>query len=156
MFSLKLIIFRDTRLNLTMHSLYCSLLFNIFTVNLKYINYNKITLVHPNITADLCLLLVFFVHSSSMAKQENISELENVINPDPSTCEDSMEGRMDLVQVIVANQGFIAKLSSAILAQMAPQMLKQLSAVFQGQVDVRNPGVSQDQMGTQNQHHRII
>jgi hypothetical protein len=91
-----------------------------------------------------------------MAKQENISELENVINPDPSTCEDSMEGRMDLVQVIVANQGFIAKLSSAILAQMAPQMLKQLSAVFQGQVDVRNPGVSQDQMGTQNQHHRII
>ena len=37
-----------------------------------------------------------------MAEQENISELENVVNPDPSTREDSMEGRMDLVQAVVA------------------------------------------------------
>ncbi|CAB4013556.1 Hypothetical predicted protein [Paramuricea clavata] len=86
-----------------------------------------------------------------MAEQENISELENVVNPDPSTREDSMEGRMDLVQAVVADQGFIAKLSSAIMAQMAPQLLKQNSAVLQGQADVQNPGVSQDQTGTQNQ-----
>jgi hypothetical protein len=56
-----------------------------------------------------------------MAEQENISELENVVNPDPSTREDSMEGRMDLVQAVVADQGFIAKLASAIMAQMASQ-----------------------------------
>jgi hypothetical protein len=40
----------------------------------------------------------------------------------PSTREDSMEGRMDLVQAVVADQGFIAKLSSTIMAQMAPQL----------------------------------
>ena len=108
-----------------MHYLYCSLLFNIFTVNLKYINYNynKITFsVHPHITADLHPPFVFFVHSSSMAEQEDISELENFVNPDPSTREDSMEGRMDLVQAVVADQGFIAKLFSTIMAQMAPQL----------------------------------
>jgi hypothetical protein len=74
-----------------MHYLYYSLLFNIFTVNLKYINYNynynnnKITFsVHPHITVDLHPPFAFFVHSSSMAEQEDISELENVVNPDPS------------------------------------------------------------------------
>jgi hypothetical protein len=36
----------------------------------------------------------------------------------------------------VANQGFIAKLSSAIMEQMAPQLLNQNSAVLQGQADV--------------------
>jgi hypothetical protein len=40
-----------------------------------------------------------------MAEQENISELENVVNLDPSTREDSMEGRMDLVQADVQNPG---------------------------------------------------
>ena len=85
--------------------------------------------------------------------------MENVVNPDPSTREDSMEGRMDLVQAVVVDQGFITKRSSAIMAQMAPQLLKDLkqnSAVLQGQADVQNPRVSQDQTGTQKQTLPVV
>jgi hypothetical protein len=71
-----------------------------------------------------------------MAEQENISELENVVNPDPSTREDSMEGRMDLVQAVVADQGFIAKLSSAIMAQMASQLLNKSPQCFKAKTQM--------------------
>ena len=69
----------------------------------------------PDITAGLRPPSVFFVHSESMAEQENVSALESFDNPGPSTRETSMEGKnpssTELVQAIVADQGFITQLS---------------------------------------------
>ena len=92
-----------------------------------------------------------------MAEQENVSAPESFDNPGPSTRETSMEGKnlssTELVQAIVADQGFITQLSSAIMAQMAPQLRSvntHNTAVLQGQADgSQSPGVSQDQTGTQ-------
>ena len=68
-----------------------------------------------------------------------------------------MEGKnpssTELVQAIVADQGFITQLSSAIMAQMAPQLRSvntQNIAVLQRQADgSHSPKVSQDHTGTQ-------
>ena len=68
-----------------------------------------------------------------------------------------MEGKnpssTELVQAIVADQGFITQLSSAIMAQMAPQLRSvntQNIAVLQGQADgSHSPEVSQDHTRTQ-------
>ena len=91
-----------------------------------------------------------------MAEQENVSAPESFDNPGPSTRETSMEGKnpsTELVQAIVADQGFITQLSLAIMAQMAPQLRSvntHNTAVLQGQADAsQSPGVSQDQTGTQ-------
>ena len=77
-----------------------------------------------------------------MAEQENVSAPESFDNPGPSTRETSMEGKnlssTELVQAIVADQGFITQLSSAIMAQMAPQLRSvntHNTAVLQGQAD---------------------
>ena len=91
-----------------------------------------------------------------MAGQKNASALESFDNPGPSASKISAEGKnpsYELVQAIVADQRFITQLSSAIMAQMAPQLRSvstQNTAVVQGQADAsQSPGVSQDQMGTQ-------
>ena len=92
-----------------------------------------------------------------MAEQESVSAPESFDNPGPSSRETSMEGKnpssTELVQAIVADQGFITQLSSAIMAQMAPQLRSvntHNTAVLQGQADgSQSPGVSQDQTGTQ-------
>ena len=92
-----------------------------------------------------------------MAEQENVSAPKSFDNPGPSTSEISTDGKnpssTELVQAIVADQGFIIQLSSAITAQMAPHLSSvntQNTAVLQGQADTRqSPGVSQDQTGTQ-------
>ena len=91
-----------------------------------------------------------------MAEHEIISAPESFDNPDPSTNETSTEGKnpssTDLVQAIVADQGFITQLSAAIMAQIALQLMSvntQDTAALQGQADARqSPGVSHDQRGS--------
>ncbi len=84
-----------------------------------------------------------------MAQQEILTAKENVVNPDPSLKKDSQEGRIsssvDLVQAVVADQGFISKLSSALMAQMAPRLLSTETAVLQGHADGNIPQESEDQ-----------
>ena len=69
--------------------------------------------------------------------QEVLTKSENVINPDPSQQQDSQEGKLpssiDLVQAVVADQGFLSKLSLALIAQMALKLYSKETAVFQGQ-----------------------
>ncbi|CAB4011109.1 Hypothetical predicted protein [Paramuricea clavata] len=74
-----------------------------------------------------------------MAEQENISELENVVNPDPSTREDSMEGGMDLVQAVVADQDQTGTQN---------QTLPGVSYDQTGSKEQSNPTVSYDRSGT--------
>ncbi len=89
-----------------------------------------------------------------MAEQEILTVKENVVNSDPCLQKDSPEGRIpssvDLVQAVVADQGFISKLSSALMAQMAPCLLSTDTAVLQGQADVNIPQESEDQRGSNN------
>ena len=71
-----------------------------------------------------------------MVEQEKLTASENVINPDPSQQKDSQEGKLpssiDLVQAVVADQGFLSKLLSALMAQMAPKLHSKETAVLQG------------------------
>ena len=89
-----------------------------------------------------------------MAEQEILTASENVINPDPSQQQDSQEGKLpcsiDLVQAVVADQGFLSKLSSALMAQMAPKLHSKETAVLQGQADSNIPRESEDQRGSSN------
>ena len=89
-----------------------------------------------------------------MAEQEVLTASEYVINPDPSQQKDSQEGKLpssvDLVQAVVADQGFLSKLSSALMAQMAPQLHSTETAVLQGQADSNIPRESEDQRGSNN------
>ena len=77
--------FETLDFNLTMNCLYFYSLFKIFTVKFIEYNYNKITFLLPDTTTGLRPPSVFFVHSESMAEQENVSALESFDNPGPST-----------------------------------------------------------------------
>ena len=89
-----------------------------------------------------------------MAEQEILTASENVINPDPSQQQDSQEGKLpssiDLVQAVVADQGFLSKLWSALMPQMAPKLHSKETAVLQGQADSNISRESEDQRGSSN------
>ena len=94
-----------------------------------------------------------------MAEQDISPGLEIVENLDASGTIDGNEGRLttptDLAQAIVADREFIAKISSAIWANIAPNLNlsnetcsnPNASAVPEGQAEELNPGVSVDQTG---------
>ena len=127
--------------------------------NYKINNLNDVQ--QPISTADPLLLFVFLFHSAtaSMAEQDISPGLEIVENLDASGAIDGNEGRLttptDLAQAIVADREFIAKISSAIWANIAPNLNlsnvtgsnPNASAVPEGQAEELNPGVSVDQTG---------
>ena len=97
-------------------------------------------------------------YSASTAEQDISPGLEIVENLDASGAIDGNEGRLttptDLAQAIVADREFIAKISSAIWANIAPNLNlsnvtgsnPNASAVPEGQAEELNPGVSVDQI----------
>ena len=110
-------------------------------------------------TADPRLFFVFLFHSASMADKDISPGLEIIENLDASDAIDGNEGRpttpTDLAQAIVADREFIAKISSAIWANIAPNLNlsnevgsnSNITAVPEGQAEELNPGVSVDQTG---------
>ena len=125
--------------------------------NYKLNNLNDVQ--QPISTADPLLLFVFLFHSASMAEKDISPGLEIVENLDASGAIDGNEGRLttptDLAQAIVADREFIAKISSAIWANIAPNLNlsneadsnPNACAVPEGQAEELNPGVSVDQTG---------
>ena len=125
--------------------------------NYKLNNLNDVQ--QPISTADPLLLFVFLFHSASKAEQDISPGLEIVENLDASGAIHGNEGRLtthtDLAQAIVADREFIAKISSAIWANIAPNLNlsnetgsnPNASAVPEGQAEELNPGVSVDQTG---------
>jgi hypothetical protein len=94
-----------------------------------------------------------------MADNDKISEVEIVDNPNPSETEDNQEGRINLpdclAQAIVADQDFIAQISSAIWANIAPNLNISPgkaagidTAMPVGHAEALPPGVSVDQTGS--------
>ena len=156
-----LIIFRDPRLQFNNALSFISLINNKNTVNpsknykIKQSKWRPTTYINRWPT----LLFVFLFHSASMAEQDISPGLEIVGNPDASGAIDGNEGRLttptDLAQAIVADREFIAKISSAIWANIAPNLNlsnvtgsnPNASAVPEGQAEELNPGVSVDQTG---------
>ena len=98
-------------------------------------------------------------HSASVAEKDISPGLEIVENLDASGAIDHNEGRLttptDLAQDIVADGEFIAKISSAIWANIAQYLNlsnetgsnPNASAVPEGRTEELNPGVSVDQTG---------